>query len=204
MIVDGAIGFTGGVCIEDGWMGDADLPERWRETHVRVRGRVVRQMQAIFAANWLQTTSRLLVGPDYFPAVPSAGNASMHCFLSGPHERPENARLAYLLAISAARKSIRLAHAYFIPDHHSIEVLLAARTCSHPLTSTHVRCSTFDVGRWARDVRASLHVQPIQMRRTESGITGVGSKDKRSLVIDQEDDGLGVTLSGRVPCAMNR
>ncbi len=127
LILDGAIGFTGGVCIEDGWMGDADLPERWRETHARITGPAVRQMQAIFAANWLQTTSRLLAGPEYFPAIPSAGSARMHCFMSGPNERPELARLSYLLAISSARKSIRLSHAYFIPDNHSIELLLAAR-----------------------------------------------------------------------------
>jgi len=127
LVVDGAIGFTGGVCIDDGWLGDADLPERWRETHARITGPAVRQMQAIFAVNWLQTTSRLLAGPDYFPEIQPTGSASMHCFMSGPHERPELARLSYLLAISSARESIRLAHAYFIPDNHSIELLLAAR-----------------------------------------------------------------------------
>jgi len=84
-------------------------------------------MQAVFATNWLQTTSRLLTGPDYFPETSSTGQAMAHCFMSGPGERPENARLSYLLAIASARHSIQLAHAYFMPDDLAIEMLLAAR-----------------------------------------------------------------------------
>lgn len=127
LIVDGKVGFTGGVCIEDTWLGDADLPGNWRETQARITGPVVRQMQAVFAANWLQTTSRLLTGPDYFPETSAAGRAMTNCFMSGPREHPENARLSYLLAIASARKSIQLSHAYFVPDALAIEMLLAAR-----------------------------------------------------------------------------
>ncbi len=127
LIVDGKIGFTGGVCIDDTWLGDADKPGVWRDTQARITGPVVRQMQAVFAANWLQTTSRLLTGPDYFPETPATGTAPAHCFMSGPDEKPENARLSYLLAIASARKSIKLSHAYFVPDDLAIQMLLAAR-----------------------------------------------------------------------------
>jgi cardiolipin synthase len=127
LIVDGLVGFTGGVCIDDSWLGDADQPGVWRETQARVTGPMVRQMQAVFAANWLQTTSRLLTGPDYFPYAKPTGFAHAHCFMSGPNENPENARLSYLLAIASARKTIQLSHAYFIPDALAIEMLVAAR-----------------------------------------------------------------------------
>ena len=127
LIVDGKMGFTGGVCIDDTWLGDGETPGRWRETQARVTGPAVRQMQAVFATNWLQTTSRLLTGPDYFPETAPTGRAVAHCFMSGPGEHPENARLSYLLAIAAARKSIQLSHAYFVPDDLAIEMLLAAR-----------------------------------------------------------------------------
>jgi len=127
LIVDGKVGFTGGVCIDDTWLGDADRPDVWRETHARIEGPVVRQMQAVFAANWLQTTSRLLVGPEYFPDTGRPGSAFADCFKSGPNESPENARMSYLLAIAAARKSILLSHAYFVPDDLAIEMLLRAR-----------------------------------------------------------------------------
>lgn len=127
LIVDGKVGFTGGVCIDDTWLGDGDNPGVWRETQARITGPVVRQMQAVFTKNWLQTTSRLLTGPDYFPEAQSTGGADAHCFMSGPNELPENARLSYLLAIASARKHIQLSHAYFIPDDLAIEMLLAAR-----------------------------------------------------------------------------
>ena len=127
LIVDGKVGFTGGVCIDDTWLGDADSPDVWRDTQARITGPVVRQMQAVFAANWLQTTSRLLTGPDYFPESARTGSAPAHCFMSGPGEKPENARMSYLLAIASARKKIQLAHAYFVPDDLAIQMLLAAR-----------------------------------------------------------------------------
>jgi cardiolipin synthase len=127
LIVDGKVGFTGGVCIDDTWLGDADDEDHWRDTQARVEGPAVRQMQAVFAANWLETTSRLLIGPDYFPDTGRPGEALVDCFKSGPDESPENARMSYLLAIAGARKSIRLAHAYFVPDDLAIEMLLKAR-----------------------------------------------------------------------------
>src|SRR5690606_12924648 len=62
MVVDGVIGFIGGVCIGDKWKGDADQKDLWRYTHFRVEGPVVAQMQGIFAEIWLQTTSEVLQG----------------------------------------------------------------------------------------------------------------------------------------------
>jgi cardiolipin synthase len=127
LVVDGKVGFTGGMCIDDRWLGDADSEKVWRETQIRVEGPAVRQMQAVFAANWLQTTSRLLVGPDYFPESKGVGDSLAQCYKSGRNENPENARIAYLLAIASARKSIKIAQAYFVPDDLAIDMLLAAR-----------------------------------------------------------------------------
>ncbi len=128
LVVDGEVGFTGGMCIDDRWLGDADSEKVWRETQVRVVGPAVRQMQAVFIANWLQTTSRLLVGAEYFPAMGRpAGESLAQCYRSGRNESPENARIAHLLAIAGARRSIQIAQAYFVPDDLAIEMLLAAR-----------------------------------------------------------------------------
>lgn len=127
LIIDGRLGFTGGMCIDDRWLGDANQHEHWREVQIELRGPVVRQMQCVFAANWLQTTGRLLIGEEYFPAAERGEGTIAQCFKSGPHEDPENARVSYLLAIAAARKSIRIMHAYFVPDDLAIEMLLAAR-----------------------------------------------------------------------------
>ncbi len=128
LIIDGRIGFTGGMCVDDKWLGNADTPKVWRDTQLQVEGPVVRQMQAVFATNWVQTTGRLLTGRDYFPAeAPLRAGALAMCYKSGPNEDPENARISYLMAIAAARKSIRISHAYFVPDDLAIDMLLAAR-----------------------------------------------------------------------------
>lgn len=127
LVVDGRIGFTGGMCIDDHWLGNADTPTVWRDTVVRVEGPVVREMQGVFTSNWLQTTSELLLGDGYFPPVPRAGVSLAQCFKSGPGEGPQNTRLAYFFAIAAARRTIDISNAYFVPDDLAIELLLQAR-----------------------------------------------------------------------------
>jgi cardiolipin synthase len=72
MVVDGRIGFTGGVCLSDLWLGNAE-PPCWRETHFRVEGPVAGQLQGVFMDNWLQTRSEVLHGKEYFPELKAAG-----------------------------------------------------------------------------------------------------------------------------------
>ncbi|MDF3057134.1 MAG: cardiolipin synthase [Rariglobus sp.] len=129
LVVDGRVGFTGGMCIDDRWAGNAESVKVWRETQVRVEGPVVRQMQATFVANWLETTPQLLFGPEYFPKEDGLllGGAFVQCYKSGPNEAQENARLSYLVAIAGARKVIQIANAYFVPDGLMVEMLVAAR-----------------------------------------------------------------------------
>jgi cardiolipin synthase A/B len=127
LVVDGRIGFTGGMCVDDKWMGNADRKDAWRETHARIEGPAVRHLQATFATNWMQTTSSLLIGEDYFPKIPRVGTSLAQCYKSGPGEAAQAARLGYLFAIASARKSIDIAHAYFVPDDLAIEMLLEAR-----------------------------------------------------------------------------
>ncbi len=128
LVVDGAVGFTGGMCVDDHWRGNADSEKVWRDTGVKVEGPVVRQLQAVFATNWLQTTGELLTGPDYFPVLGPAGKSRAQCYKSGPGENAESARISYLVAIAAAQRSIRIAHAYFVPDDLATEILCAARS----------------------------------------------------------------------------
>ena len=127
LVVDGRIGFTGGMCIDDSWDGDAENEKVWRETQVRVEGPTVRQMQSAFAANWLQTTSRLLLGEDYYPEVAPSGSVVAQCYKSGPADAPEYVRIGYLFAIAAARRTIDISQAYFVPDDLAVQTLIAAR-----------------------------------------------------------------------------
>lgn len=126
MVVDGKIGFTGGVGIADIWCGDGMSPGSWRDTHFRIEGPSVAQMQAAFADNWMQATGEVLHGERYFPSLHVAGQQTAQIFTSSPGGGAESMQLMYLLSINAAAKSVRLSASYFVPDEVSISALVAA------------------------------------------------------------------------------
>jgi cardiolipin synthase len=127
LVVDGEIGFTGGVGIADQWLGHAQDLQHWRDSHYRLRGPAVAQMQAAFMDNWMKTSGEVLHGEIYFPKLQTEGEALAQVFKSSPGEGSESVRLMYLLSITSARKNVRIAAAYFVPDDLSIETLVAAR-----------------------------------------------------------------------------
>lgn len=126
LVVDGKIGFTGGVGIADKWLGDAQDPEHWRDSHFRLEGPAVAQMQAAFIDNWIKTTGKVLHGSEYFPPLNKVGESYAQVFRSSPDEGAESVRLMYLLSIASARKTIDIANAYFVPDDLSLDTLVAA------------------------------------------------------------------------------
>ena len=127
LVVDGRIGFTGGVGIADLWEGEAQDPDHWRDLHFRVEGPVVAQFQSAFNDNWIKTTGVVLNGADYFPPLQAAGSMDAHMFVASPAGGSESMHLMYLLSIAAAERSIDLQAAYFVPDDLIIKALLAAR-----------------------------------------------------------------------------
>ena len=116
LIVDGRVGFTGGVGIAEEWRGHAQDPDHWRDTHVRIDGPVVAQMQAVFLDNWIKLTGHVLHGPPYFPVLEEHGPSRAQMFSSSPNGGAESMQLMYLFSITAATRSIDLSAAYFVPD----------------------------------------------------------------------------------------
>jgi cardiolipin synthase len=127
LVVDGKVGFTGGVGIADPWSGDAGDPQHWRDSHYRLEGPAVAQMQAAFMDNWIKTTGKVLQGSEYFPPLVPAGGALAQVFTSSPSGGGDSMQLMYLLAITAAEHSIDLSAAYFVPDPLTRRALLQAR-----------------------------------------------------------------------------
>ena len=127
LIVDGRIGFTGGVGISDEWEGKGCGSSKWRDMQYRVEGPVVAQMQQAFLENWMETRGCILHGDDYFPHIDAVGDQECQAFKSSATEGADSARLMVLLSLAAARKHIRIANAYFVPDDLMIRTLLEAR-----------------------------------------------------------------------------
>jgi len=126
LVVDGALGFTGGVGIADIWEGDADSPEHWRDTMARIEGPVVAQMQSAFEDNWSEVTGEILVGDRYFPQAVTAGDVLASVVPSNPRPSSSASQTLYSVAISAAERRISIANSYFVPNDTSLALLLAA------------------------------------------------------------------------------
>ena len=126
LVVDGRVGFTGGVGIADKWSGNAQDKEHWRDTHYRVEGPVVAQMQAAFTDNWAKITGKVPHTADYFPPQKPAGTQLAQVFQSSVEGGAESMHLMYLLSIAAATRTIDLSMAYFVPDEVTRSALVDA------------------------------------------------------------------------------
>jgi cardiolipin synthase len=126
LVVDGRIGFSGGVGIADDWLGDADARHHWRDTVARVEGPVVTQMQSAFMDNWVKSRGELLTGLDYFPPLAPCGPHLTQVLKSSPTEGSSTVKLLYIISIVSAVKSIYISNAYFVPDVDTTHALEAA------------------------------------------------------------------------------
>ena len=128
LIADGRVGMIGGVGIAEEWTGNAQDPDHWRDTHVRVRGPVVRGLQGAFAENWLEATGDVLVGPDHLPDLePVQDGGPMQLVRSQAGVGDTNVEALYFLAIACARRTIDLTAAYFAPRPAFVKALCEAQ-----------------------------------------------------------------------------
>ncbi len=127
LIADGKTGLTGGVGIAEEWTGNAEDPEHWRDTHVRVTGPVVRGLQGAFAENWLECTGAVLAGDRYLPDIEALDEgAPMQVMRSSATIGDTNAEALVYLALASAKRSIELTAAYFVPRPAFTEALVEA------------------------------------------------------------------------------
>ena len=123
LVTDGIVGFTGGVGIADDWSGDAQDADHWRDTHYRIEGPAVAQMQAAFLDNWMKVSGTVLHGDAYFPPLEPRGPHLAQVFKSSTEGGADSMHLMYLLSLAAARESIDLSMAYFVPDELALKAL---------------------------------------------------------------------------------
>jgi cardiolipin synthase len=126
VIVDAAIGYTGGFCIDKRWLGNARDKNEWHDSAVRVTGPVVAQMQAIFGEDWTFTTGEILSGDSFYPKSEPTGNMQAQAIKSSKGDSSSLPKMLYFMAIQAARKSIHIQNAYFLPDAQIRGALIAA------------------------------------------------------------------------------
>src|SRR5215472_8112664 len=116
LVVDGRIAYTGGLGIDDRWLGDARNTHEWRETMVRAEGPVAAQMQAIFAEDWTFTTGEILAGERFYPTIQPTGNVLSQAVKASRGDSTSLAKIMYYISIRSATRSIHIENAYFLPD----------------------------------------------------------------------------------------
>ncbi|MFJ8519261.1 cardiolipin synthase [Lysinibacillus xylanilyticus] len=131
VIVDGAIGFTGGLNVGDEYLGRSKKFPIWRDSHLKIEGKALYKLQAIFLEDFLYATSRLnahswnqFMDRTYFPSqgVHQAEGA-VQIVASGPSSDDTSIRNALLKIMGSAKKSIWIATPYFIPDQETLTLL---------------------------------------------------------------------------------
>lgn len=126
LVVDGRVGFTGGHGVSEPWTGDGRTDGHWRDTDARLEGPIVQQLQAAFVESWRETTGSMLGGDLYFPSLERRGTVYSQIVKSSPWGGTYETYMLFLIAISAARKSILITNPYFLPDERMREALLNA------------------------------------------------------------------------------
>jgi cardiolipin synthase len=126
LIIDGRIGFTGGVGIADKWRGRGDSPDHWRDAHFRIEGPTVGQMQATFMDNWVEVRPDIHHDQGYFPEIAPSGPMRAQIVHSAPDGGSLKIRLMYGFFVGGARKTLRIANAYFIPEDAAVAELVHA------------------------------------------------------------------------------
>lgn len=219
VVVDSRVGYTGGFGIDDRWAGNGREPGSWHDTHVRIEGPAVDQLQAPFLANWAECTGRLVVGDGVLGASPvSDGEAQRAAVLySSPSLGSTGAERFLALTVSAARKTLYIKSAYFVPSSGfrnllcraaaadvDVRVLTAGRHTDEPLARYAGRVHYGEL--LAAGIRIYEYVPTMMHAKTvvaDGTWAAVGSMnfDNRSLKLNDEvtvvvqDEGIGSALT---------
>ncbi len=128
VVIDGLIGYSGGMNITDVQSSEFHGEDAWRDTHLRLEGPAVRGLQIVFNEGWFDSTGEILEGPKFFPA-PSETPGDAPCVQivsSGPDENRNAVHKLLATSIFACHHRVYLTTPYFVPDPTTCDALGAA------------------------------------------------------------------------------
>jgi cardiolipin synthase A/B len=125
-VIDGRIGYVGGHCLVDSWLGDAEDKQHFRDISARLEGPIVGQLQSTFSENWIEECGEVPAGEKFFPKLEPVGDMKAHVVWTSPAGSPSTLKLLHYMAIHAATKSITIQNPYFLPDPDARDSLVDA------------------------------------------------------------------------------
>lgn len=129
LVVDGTVGFTGGVGIADHWRGNASNEEEWRDTQFRIEGPPLRYLEACFYENWIESAGVVtpVIAEEAELAADTGGSGPLSVPVwSSPVGGHNGVKKLFLLSIAAARRTIDIQTPYFVMDGSTKWSLLQA------------------------------------------------------------------------------
>ncbi len=126
VIVDGEVGFTGGLNMGDEYMGEDPRFGLWRDTHARITGPVVQQLQLIFAEDWHWATRENILAALNWDTKPTDGNKDAVLVATGPGDQFDSGSLYFCNLINAAKERLWIASPYFVPENDILTSLKLA------------------------------------------------------------------------------
>ena len=126
VVVDGEVGFTGGLNMGDEYMGEDPKFGLWRDTHARVTGPVVLQLQLVFAEDWHWATRENLIGSLDWDLKPTKANKDAVLIATGPGDAFDSGSFYFCSLINAATNRLWIASPYFVPENDILTSLKLA------------------------------------------------------------------------------
>lgn len=128
VVIDGLIGYTGGINIADKYIRGGGELGNWRDTHIRIQGDAVKMLEAVFLVDRYFVTNTFEAQPSqFFPSIPHQGEKFIQIANSGPESKSQNILDAYFMAISNAQSSIHILTPYFVPNE---SIMMALKTAA--------------------------------------------------------------------------
>jgi cardiolipin synthase A/B len=134
VVIDGKIGFTGGINFADRYLKGVKDIGPWRDTHLQIEGDAVNCLQVVFAADWYFVVHENLTGKKYFPPLSETPETPVQISASGPDSDWDSIGQAFFTAISSAKSKIYIASPYLMPP---VEIIYALKTAA--LSNVDVR-----------------------------------------------------------------
>lgn len=188
VIVDGQVGYTGGINVGDEYMGLDPTFGPWRDTCARLTGPVVAQLQRVFLEDWHWATTELPGELDWHPE-PAAADMPALVLASGPGEHTETGAMFFLTAINAAQRRLWIASPYFVPD---TDVLSALKQAA--LRGVEVRLLVPEqADHWLTWLAAFAYFDEVVDSGVEIWRYGEGFMHQKAVLVDDDLVAVGTT-----------
>jgi cardiolipin synthase len=180
-VIDGSIGYIGGLNLDKDQLDGGKYFDAWRDTHLRLTGEAVLALQASFITSWFNTTEERVVGPAYFPDHPVEEFVPVQITMSGPDSQWQAIRQLYFYMIMAAKERVYLQSPFFIPDESILEALKAVALAGVEVKMICTpRGTTYSIPYWA----ANTYFKEVAAAGVEIYLYQAGYFHAKTLSID--------------------